>query len=293
MKRLLLNKNIKNAAHLVSKNLKRCFRYIIINHNLKKYDLDKANIFESVEIETINRCNGKCSFCPVNARQPQRPYAKMSDELFHKLIDELSQMDYHGNLALFSNNEPFLDERIIDFYKIAREKCPHCFLHIFTNGSLLTLDKFKEIIPALDRMVIDNYADDKTMKSNVSILYDYCQEHKEWEKKVRFMLRKENEILFSRGGQAPNKGMVKTLKTKCLLPFSQLIIRPDGKISLCCNDALGKYTLGDANSQSLLNIWFSQPYREIRKSMKQYGRKQLLLCKGCDTTQDPWNNSRK
>ena len=33
----------------------------------KKYMKDDVfPIFQTIEIETINRCNGKCSFCPVN-----------------------------------------------------------------------------------------------------------------------------------------------------------------------------------------------------------------------------------
>ena len=101
---------------------------------------------KEIEVETLNRCNGKCSFCPVNALEPQRKYAKMSEQLFKKIIQELAEQNYSGTLSLFSNNEPFLDERIIDFYKYAREKLPGAKLSLFTNGSLLTLDKFKEII---------------------------------------------------------------------------------------------------------------------------------------------------
>lgn len=67
-----------------------------------------------------------------------------------------------------------------------------------------------------------------------------------------------------------------------------LIIRPDGKISLCCNDALGKYTLGDVNNQSIDEIWNSEEYQKIRNEMLYNGRKNLLLCKNCDTRTKPF-----
>ena len=75
----------------------------------------------SIEIETINRCNNDCSFCPVSKGNDIREYKKMSEELYHQIIDQLSDMDYRGYISLFSNNEPLLDVRIFDFLKYAKE----------------------------------------------------------------------------------------------------------------------------------------------------------------------------
>lgn len=49
-------------------------------------DIDNVDLFLRIDIETINRCNGTCPFCPVNAKAEQRPYAKMSEDLFKKNI---------------------------------------------------------------------------------------------------------------------------------------------------------------------------------------------------------------
>lgn len=35
---------------------------------------DEFPLFKNIEIETINRCNGSCSFCPVNKKENQRPF---------------------------------------------------------------------------------------------------------------------------------------------------------------------------------------------------------------------------
>ena len=247
-------------------------------------DLSKLDLFLRIDIETINRCNGTCSFCPVNAKEKQRPYAKMSEELFKKIIDELHDMHYNKSLALFDNNEPFLDERIVEFQKYVRESLPDAFLDLWTNGSLLTLDKFLEIIPFLDRLVIDNYNDKLALNPNVKAISDYVEDKPELKEKVVIYLRKENEVLTSRGGVAPNKKDGNYyIDTKCVLPFQQFNVRPDGKISLCCNDALGLYTLGDLNKQSIQEIWYSDEYMRIRREMKVNGRRNLKLCKNCDT----------
>lgn len=247
-------------------------------------DMNNLDLFLRIDIETINRCNGICPFCPVNAKEEQRPYAKMSEELFRKIIDELHELNYSKSLALFDNNEPFLDERIIEFQKYVRESLPNAFLDLWTNGSLLTLDKFKEIIPYLDRIVIDNYNDELELNLNPKIISEYIEDKPDLKDKVVVYLRKQNEVLTSRGGAAPNKKDGDYhIDTKCVLPFQQFNVRPDGKVSLCCNDALGVYTLGDLNKQSIEEVWYSDEYMRIRKEMKENGRRNLKLCNNCDT----------
>lgn len=237
----------------------------------------------------MNRCNGICPFCPVNVNELQRPYHKMTENLFRKIIDDLAQMDYRGNISLYSNNEPFLDERIIEFHEYAYDKLPKAKHCLFTNGSLLTLDKFKAIIPYLDYLHIDNYNDDKLVNEKLRPVYDYLESHKELYEKVNFAFRMQNEVLSSRGGQAPNKKNVRlsgSETTLCLLPWRMMVVRPDGKVSLCCNDALGKYTLGDLNETTISEIWNSDCYEQIRKKMLR-GRKKLNLCNMCDTETRP------
>ena len=247
----------------------------------------KGPKLQEIEIETLNRCNGKCSFCPVNVTQPQRKYAKMSEELFEKIIDELAEIKYEGKISLYSNNEPFLDERIIDFHKYAREALPHATFNLFSNGSLLNLEKFKEIIDCLDTFTIDNYNDDLEVNEGLKEVWEYLNEHEEYKKKVNFSMRLENEVLTSRGGQAPNKKKVRYQRTLCLLPYRQMIIRPTGEVSLCCNDALGKMTLGDVNKNKIYEIWNSAEYNAIRNEMMRNGRKNIELCQRCDTRTSP------
>ena len=244
---------------------------------------DNVPLFRYIEIETYNRCNGSCSFCPVSKRKDVRPEMKMSEELFKKIIDDLSRLEYTGELCTFSNNEPFLDERIIEFNKYAREKLPYARMHLYTNGTLLTIDKFVEIMKYLDELVIDNYQQELKMIKPVKEIYDYVENNNEYKGKVSIVLRKPIEILTSRGGDAPNRKDIKSFPmNSCALPFEQMVIRPDGKVSLCCNDPLGKITLGDLNNQSLSEVWYGEEYSKIRKKIVE-GRGNIEHCKNCDT----------
>lgn len=189
--------------------LKKLFYFtktVSIKRNMDVLYKNKA-LFSDVEIETINRCNGSCSFCPVNKYQKQRPFAKMTSELFYKIIKELSIMQYEGRVCLHCNNEPFLDERIVDFAKHAREMLPSVYLNIFTNGTLLDRENVLNIMKYLDSMYIDNYNDNLELNEKTKMVHEICKENNELNKKITIGIRKENEILYSRGGKHQTKKM--------------------------------------------------------------------------------------
>ncbi len=243
---------------------------------------EENHLFHHVEIETVNRCNGGCSFCPVSVKNEKREYVKMTDQLFKKIIDQLAEIDYSGRLALFSNNEPLLDDRILDFHKYAREKLLNARMHLYTNGTLLTKEIFVELIKYLDELIIDNYNQNLDLIPASKMIKEYAEENPEIKQKVTIVLRKPNEILTSRGGDAPNRTEVNIENgISCVHPFQQLIIRPDGKVSLCCNDPLGKSTMGDANEESLLDIWNGEKFNFVRKQIIN-GRENYEHCKRCD-----------
>jgi radical SAM protein with 4Fe4S-binding SPASM domain len=240
------------------------------------------HLFHHVEIETINRCNGACSFCPVSVKNEQRPYAMMDDNLFKKIIEQLSELNYSGRLSLFSNNEPLLDKRIVEFHKYARERLPLARMHLFTNGTLLTKDIFLQLVEYLDELIVDNYNQELQLTPASKMIMEYAQENPDIQKKVTVVLRKPDEILTSRGGDAPNRTQVSIEKNiSCVHPFQQLIVRPDGKVSLCCNDPLGKSTMGDVNVNSLVDIWYGEKYESVRQAIFN-GRENFEHCKNCD-----------
>lgn len=54
---------------------------------------------------------------------------------------------------------------------------------------------------------------------------------------------------------------LKTGKEKCLIGYQNMVINPDGKISVC------KFgTVGDLNKQSLQQIWQSEQYEKVRQA---------------------------
>ena len=98
--------------------------------------------FYTIEMETNNRCNNDCAFCPVNRNNDTRKPQVMEEDIFFTIIDQLRAMDYHGHISLFSNNEPLLDGRILKFVELTKKLLPNAPQHLCTNGILLDGKKF-------------------------------------------------------------------------------------------------------------------------------------------------------
>ena len=52
-------------------------------------------LFQNVMLETVNRCNGKCAFCPANVKDEKRPFQKMDEGVFNNVIQQLKKLDCH------------------------------------------------------------------------------------------------------------------------------------------------------------------------------------------------------
>ena len=255
----------------------------VINADLKFIEnLDHLPIFMQIEIETINRCNSDCSFCPINIHDDDRSFGLMTEELFFSIIDQLAILKYKGEISFHSNNEPLMDKRIIKFIKYAKKQCPEAYLLMYTNGILLTIDKFKELTQYLDHLRIDNYNDDYELNPAVAEILKYVNDSGQPFENVQIDVLKKIFKRNTRGGQASNRKNLISLKAPCLFPYTQFVVRPDGKISLCCIDTKGVYTLGDLNKETILDVWYGKKFQGIRKRLS-VTRSKITLCEHCDS----------
>ncbi len=244
-------------------------------------------LFNHVEVETLNRCNGGCAFCPVNRDADPRPPLCMPESLFASIVGQLADLGYQGFFGLYSNNEPLLDNRLECFAAEARERLPGALLNLSTNGTLLDVDRFRRLMRHFDRVVVNNYAERPALHDRAREIADFCRtaegERLLAGKTLEISLRHDRDVLTSRAGNAPNRPPpARPLSLPCLLPYSQLVVRPDGKISLCCNDALGQETLGDLTRESLSEAWNGEARRRAQRLMAEAGRGGLALCRRCD-----------
>jgi radical SAM protein with 4Fe4S-binding SPASM domain len=135
----------------------------------------------------------------------------------------------------------------------------------------------------LDLLIIDNYDDNgKLIKSVEDIYLNF--KNTPYSKKTKIILRRKNEILSNRSGLAPNAQKKQNpLGLSCYLPFKQLIIRPDGKVSLCCYDSYGRITLGDLTKEKIIDVWYGKKHFSILNHLYKKGRNKMKICEACDT----------
>lgn len=238
-------------------------------------------LFNKIEIETINQCNNTCSFCPVNVQKDKRVHQQMTMELFKRIILQLVSLNYQGTINLFSNNEPLLDSLLLERLKFTRKSLPNAYIFIYSNGLLMTPEKLMELLPYVDFIHINNYNTEPVLLPGHLKLQQILIVNHVPKEKVEIHLRNINECLSSRAGNSPNRDSVAELTSPCILPFSQIVIRPNGQVSFCCNDAYGTYTMGDVSHETLLNIWYGKHYNKSRELMLK-GRSFQLPCKNCD-----------
>lgn len=260
------------------------------------YSLSSPKMPLAIEIETLNKCNNDCPFCPVNKTIDPRPFQRMPDQLIERIANELGERNYNGLIGLFSNNEPLLDTRIFEICRLFRKRVPGAYIYIYTNGIVINTDSYLRLFDeGLDELVIDNYSDDLNLLPSVQELVNGVNKLdspsiERYKAKTTIVLRKKNEVLTNRGGIAPNKSVERFDKYKiftngsCVLPFVQMVVRPSGKVSMCCQDAHGQGTLGDISIQSIYEIWNGKVYKEIREKLKKEGRKSIPLCSNCDVS---------
>ena len=245
------------------------------------FELGEIPIFSSIEIETINRCNGACSFCPASRLVDKRSTKLMERSLFESIMHQLAELNFRGSLAIQGNNEPLLDSRVYEFCEMARKYVPKAYLEMFSNGTLLTVERLKDLMKSLDHLVIDSYDDSQKLRGALRDVAMVVEGDPALRERVFIYLRRQNLIRSNRGGKAPNRNSIIPLSSRCVLPFLQMCVRPDGKLSLCCCDAYGSMTLGDLNEEGILEAWRGNRYNEVRQRMLA-GRSSIKICKECD-----------
>ncbi len=237
-----------------------------------------------VNLETINRCNSTCEFCTANKYAEKRPYKRMEDSLFYSVIDQLHDWNYKGHLTMYGNNEPWLDTRIVEFHKYAREKLPDSYIFMSTNGLLLDVDKVKAIVPYVNQLIINNYCLDMKLHDNLKEIWDYVKANPDEFKDVDILIQMRyiKAVLTNRAGSAPNKQATqKVIKETCLMPYTDMWITPDGRLGICCCDNFEVTELANLSEVSLPEAWNTVKYQQLRELVKD-GRQNYPFCKHCD-----------
>lgn len=237
--------------------------------------------FRLISIETSSGCNQTCKFCPVNKNNDPRPPGLLPDLLLEKICNELERMRYSNTILLFGNNEPLLDDRIVNIINMFRKSCPDAYIKLLTNGLLIDVNlAFNLFTQGLSTLTINNYSHNSSIiiKPVMEIIgsaerFD-CLD-------LRISLRDLDDSLTNRCGEVQSSNDFDYSEIFCNLPFVDLNITYTGNVSFCCFDSLGKSSVGNINKHSLQQIWYGSLMYDLRKGLFS-NRSLSTLCSVCD-----------
>lgn len=118
--------------------------------NIQKWMKTRDDLFPMIlQVQTINRCNAACGFCPYPYTIHLQDKLVMDDALYSKIVEEcVCEPDLHDFVPM-SKNEPLLDVKMEDRVAQFKSKAQaHQLVEIVTNGSPLTPARIRRLIQA-------------------------------------------------------------------------------------------------------------------------------------------------
>jgi MoaA/NifB/PqqE/SkfB family radical SAM enzyme len=262
-------------------------------------------LFDSIQIQTIEFCNLKCDFCPnhyliydrIDDKKKGIPYNLMTIENYTKIVKDLASLGYKGRFSPYLMNEPLVDKkRIVEFIKIARKYLPDCYIHMDTNGTGLTKELLGEMVSVgLNRLQIDDYFDDENTTKMIEVIkpfkdtenffalissnYNVTQAKRGEKNKYTHYAP---HTYWNRGGLVNVNPDIPVPQKDCRFPSSQMYIKWDGSALLCCCDWEYKVVHGNVFETSIEEVWTNGSYQHYRDTLKEGRRDLLRMCRKCN-----------
>lgn len=269
-----------------------------------------------LRLEVTTKCNYNCIICPRD--KLTRDIETMGIDLFKYIFDKInSETTQYNTLTFPGLGEPLLDETLDD--KIIYAKKLGYTVLTLTNGSLLTVDRFKRLEEigvdsirvsmygnnpesynavhgtnntGLFQRIKENLTEISRIKSCTSLLLTYnvvneCNDTdmeswiEYWKDKVDLLeVWHPHNWVDGRSYRSVQQEKAKT----CGRPWkTPLQIQVDGTVNMCCFDFDGKLLLGDLKTQTLEEIFGSLIFKKILKHHTTGNYKGSgLICENCD-----------
>ncbi len=276
-------------------------------------DAEKRLVFKKfvsvVHLEISSFCNRRCVYC-TNSRLESRNQEKhfLTEELFKKCIDELSEINYCEFIEFNGFNEPLADREL--FFRRASQlktALPEAKLVINSNGDFLTPEYLFEIADAdIDFMVVTLHLNsdelnisaearqEKAAKfirrfSAVSFVANNDAYHAKI-KDMHFSLRVADFINQGHNFGGTVKSKVKRL-LPCFVPVKHLYVDYAGRVNLCCSanmdsNEFSDFSIGNVSNANLFELYSAPNAQEIRQALITMSEKIPACCRCCNAQLD-------
>lgn len=273
---------------------------------------------ESVDIESSSFCNARCIMC-THPRM-SRPKGIMAWETYEKVVREAVDWGV-PRLYLSGFGEAFTDKTLPDKIRFAKERGAP-WVGVLTNGSLLSDEMIERVLASgLDELSIsmDGFSpetfnkirvglDFEQVVGNVNRLLERRQgrlpkvqiqvvllpENLHEKDKAKQLWRGRVDSLAFRQAQNWAGGVEihsdlftpHTVENNKLVPcrylWTQLNVRHNGDVVMCCADWDSEHVVGSVHEQSLREIWRGFCLTRLRQLHWEGRSAEEPLCEKCD-----------
>lgn len=269
---------------------------------------------DHVDVEISSACNMKCPMCYTITEEFKRSISRefMNFDLFKKIVDEcVSYGTYSIRLSL--RGEPFIYKHVVEMIRYAKDKGIK-EVSSLTNNLALNPKLFKEVMEAgLDWLTISFDGLGEIYEwirkpATFEESYEKIKEYKRikershsWKPVIKVQTVwpaiKDNAKEYYEAFNPyvddiainplvdylhNDEGIIYIDNFICPVLYQRLVIGSDGLALLCSNDEFCLYPIGDANNESLYDIWHGEKITGAREIHKRYKGVELLEpCKHC------------
>lgn len=274
-----------------------------------------------VDLETVSVCNLRCPMCPtvtdhyqeiINKGLPPKESPRLMDvRLAKRIIDEIAGKVFALRLSLVG--EPTMHKKLPELIGYAK-KAGIREVSFLTNGSKLDIDYFEELaVAGVDWITISIDGIDKEYNEiRMPLKFDDAirklHDIKEWKDQRNLLkpvikvqgvwpairphpteyynivaplvdlvaynplidyLHLDSEIEYEEGFSCPQF-------------YQRIVVNSNGTVKMCSNDEHRSVIIGDANIQTIYEIWHGEALSGLRKKHKRYnGFMEYEACRQC------------
>lgn len=272
---------------------------------------------KEIRFEVTTHCNYNCILCPNYRlkRKKEIMSLRMFKDLFDKIIDETDQ---YNSLSFAGLGEPLIDSLLEAKILYVKTKKPDFNIPMVTNGSLLTVQRFKDLqTMGIDTVRISFHGGTPSAYGTIHGKFGYFNQILDVIEKISKIKGKTRVTVTMAVIKDRNDYSIEdwkklwedidldlieiwkahnwnqTLRFRELKPERMptcgrvfdgpLQIQVDGTINLCCFDYDGQLQVGDLKTQSLSKIFESDIYKSIcaRHTTGNF-KGSKLICEFCD-----------
>ena len=271
---------------------------------------------DHVDIEISTLCNMKCPMCYTTTEEYKKnvPRQFMPFSLYKKIVDECARYNIYS-IRLSLRGESLIHPDVVSMVAYAKKQGIR-EIATLTNGLILTPELFEQLLEAgLTWLTISVDGMDEIYErirkparfSEILATIKACHTIKQQHHSIHPVIKVQSiwpaikddptrfyetfapyvdlvasNPLIDYLGKDDESIIIYEEDFDCPVLYQRFVIGSDGSVLLCSNDEMGKYIIGDVNSESIYSIWHGVKIQNARDLHRIHvGYREIEPCIHC------------